>query len=159
MIFREAKVADIKQIQVVRNAVKENTLSKPALVTDLDCEVFMTIRGKGWVCEVDNTIVGFSIADLRENNIWALFIHPDFDNRGIGRKLHDVMLDWYFAQTKQKVWLGTSPNTRAEIFYTKSGWAKMGIVNKGEVKFEMTYDRWLEIKNGKLQNMPLGNGQ
>ncbi len=27
MIFREANLADIKQIQVVRNAVKENTLS------------------------------------------------------------------------------------------------------------------------------------
>ena len=34
MIFREAQTNDIKQIQVVRNAVKENMLSNPGLITD-----------------------------------------------------------------------------------------------------------------------------
>jgi len=50
MIFREAIVSDIPQIQVVRHAVKENVLSNPALVTDHDCKEFITERGKGWVC-------------------------------------------------------------------------------------------------------------
>ncbi|MCW3121482.1 MAG: family N-acetyltransferase, partial [Flavipsychrobacter sp.] len=57
MIFREATVADIPQIQIVRNSVKENMLSNPALVSDADCEEYITKRGKGWVCEIDNTIV------------------------------------------------------------------------------------------------------
>lgn len=77
MIIREATVNDIPQIQLVRNSVKENMLSNPALVSDEDCRVFLTERGKGWVCEIDGRIVGFSIADLKENNIWALFVHPD----------------------------------------------------------------------------------
>ena len=47
MIFREATIADIKQIQIVRNSVKENTLSNPNLVTDEDCKEFITERGKG----------------------------------------------------------------------------------------------------------------
>ena len=72
-MIREAKIDDIKQIQIVRNAVTENTLSNPNLVTDEDCEEFITIRGKGWVCEIDKQIVGFAIVDLKENNIWALF--------------------------------------------------------------------------------------
>lgn len=38
MIIREAKIEDIAQIQIVRNSVKENTLSDPNLVTDKDCE-------------------------------------------------------------------------------------------------------------------------
>ena len=54
MIIREAKIDDIKQIQVVRNSVTENTLSNPDLVTDDDCEAFITVRGKGWVCEIDH---------------------------------------------------------------------------------------------------------
>ena len=53
MIFREAKIDDIKQIQIVRNSVKENTLSNPDLITDQDCEEFLFQRGKGWVCEID----------------------------------------------------------------------------------------------------------
>lgn len=149
MIIREAVIADIKQIQVVRNAVKENMLSNPNLVTDEDCEEFMTVRGKGWVCEIDNQIVGFSIVDLKDNNIWALFISPEFENKGIGRLLHDVMINWYFTQTKDTVWLGTAPNTRADIFYRKSGWTEIGTHGNGEVKFEMTFDNWESINKKK----------
>jgi hypothetical protein len=43
MIFREAEINDIPQIQVVRHAVKENVLSNPALVTDDDCREFLII--------------------------------------------------------------------------------------------------------------------
>ncbi|WP_267406232.1 MULTISPECIES: GNAT family N-acetyltransferase [unclassified Chryseobacterium] len=141
MNIREVKLSDIPQIQIVRNAVKENTLSNPNLVTDKDCEEFLFERGKGWVCEIDHKVIGFSIVDLQENNIWALFLHPDFENQGIGRLLHDIMLDWYFEQTKENVWLGTSPDTRAEIFYRKSGWKEIGKHGK-EIKFEMTYNQW-----------------
>jgi GNAT superfamily N-acetyltransferase len=145
MTIREAKIDDIKQIQIVRNSVTENTLSNPALVTDKDCEEFLFERGKGWVCEIDHQIVGFAIADLKENNIWALFLRPEFEKQGIGRQLHDIMLNWYFVQTKDKVWLGTSPKTRAEKFYRKSGWKEIGTHGKGEIKFEMTYNDWIKI--------------
>lgn len=142
MIFREATKNDIGQIQVVRNAVTENTLSNPALVTDKDCEDYMMNRGKGWVCEVEGKIVGFAIADLVDHNVWALFIQPGFDKKGIGRRLHDDMLDWYFQQTTQTIWLSTSPGTRAETFYRKAGWKETGVYGKGEIKFEMSAAGW-----------------
>lgn len=142
MIFREAKTDDITQIQIVRNAVKENVLSDPALVSDDDCREFMTERGKGWVCEIDGQIVGFAIADLKENNIWALFLKPEFEGKGIGRKLQKMMLDWYFSTGKEFVWLGTSPGTRAEIFYRNSGWTQNGLHGKNELKFEMRKNHW-----------------
>lgn len=142
MIFREANIEDIKQIQIVRNSVKENTLSDPGLVTNEDCEEFITKRGKGWVCEIDNQVVGFAITDLKENNIWALFLKPEFEGKGIGTKLQTIMLDWYFSTGKENVWLGTSPNTRAEKFYTKSGWTQNGMHGKNEVKFEMSKSHW-----------------
>lgn len=142
MILREAVTADIAQIQIVRNAVKENTLSNPALVTDADCEEFITKRGKGWVCEIDNSIVGFAIADLQDHNIWALFVHPNFEKQGIGKQLHNTMLDWYFSQTQTTMWLGTAPNTRAATFYTLMGWIEVGMHGTKELKFEMTYEQW-----------------
>lgn len=144
MQFREATIKDIPQIQIVRNSVKENQLSNPALVTDKDCEEFITVRGKGWVCEVDDKIVGFSIADLKENHIWALFIHPAYENKGIGKKLHTLMLDWYFGKTQKTVWLGTAPGTRAEEFYKRNGWKVIGIHGKGETKFEMRFIDWMK---------------
>lgn len=144
--FREAIESDIKQIQIVRNSVTENTLSDPELVTDEDCLDFITKRGKGWVCEIDGQIVGFSIVDLKENNVWALFVHPNYEKRGIGRQLHERMLIWYFKQTSKNLWLGTDPKTRAENFYRKSGWTETGIHGMGEIKFEMTLENW-ENKN------------
>ena len=145
MIFREANTADISQMQVVRNAVKENQLSDPALVSDEDYNDYLLERGKGWVCEVDKTVIGFAIADLQENNIWALFVTPDFAEKGIGKKLHSLMLDWYFNQTKEMVWLGTSPHTKAELFYLKQGWTKAGMHGTKETKFEMTYNQWKSL--------------
>jgi GNAT superfamily N-acetyltransferase len=153
MIFREATIADISQMQIVRNAVKENTLSNPALVTDKDCAAYLTIRGKGWVCEVEEQIVGFAIVDLQEDNIWALFLLPEYEHKGIGQSLQKIMLDWYFAQGKDKVWLGTAFNTRAENFYRKSGWKEIGTNGPKEIKFEMTIEDWKNIKYLTLHNL------
>lgn len=145
MIFREATVMDIPQIQLVRNAVKENTLSDPSLVTDEDCESFLINRGRGWVCETQNKIVGFSIADLQDHNVWALFVHPAYEKKGIGKMLHDIMLNWYFSITTTTLWLGTSPHTRAEQFYRKAGWIENGVHGKNEIKFEMTAKLWEKL--------------
>ena len=147
MNIRVAEIKDISQIQVVRNLVKENRLSDPALVPDSDVEDYITRRGRGWVCEINGQVVGFAIADLVDNNIWALFIHPGFEKLGIGKKLHDKMMNWYFSQTDKTVWLGTSPKTRAELFYRKAGWKEIGMHGKGEIKFEMTKDEWRSLNN------------
>jgi GNAT superfamily N-acetyltransferase len=118
-------------------------LSDPALVPDKDVEDYITSRGKGWVCEMDGAVTGFAIIDLVDHNVWALFIQPGYDKKGIGRKLHDEMINWYFRQTKEPVWLGTSPGTRAETFYRKAGWKEVGTHGKGEIKFEMTKEDWV----------------
>jgi GNAT superfamily N-acetyltransferase len=146
MNIRVAEIKDIAQIQIVRNLVKENRLSDPALVPDSDIQDYITRRGRGWVCEINEQIVGFAIADLVDNNIWALFIHPGFEKLGIGKKLHDEMMSWYFLQTDKTVWLGTSPKTRAESFYRKAGWKETGIYGKGEIKFEMTKNEWRSLQ-------------
>jgi GNAT superfamily N-acetyltransferase len=140
--FREATVKDIPALQVIRHAVKENILLNPLLVTDKDCEEYLTQRGKGWVCEIENKIVGFAIADMQEKSIWALFIHPDHEGKGIGKRLHTIMMNWYFNNTKETVWLTTSPGTRAERFYTMNGWKAVGKKDNGEIKFEMSYNDW-----------------
>ena len=154
MIFRGATIADIPQIQKVRNAVAENRLSDPALVTDYDVGLYIQQRGKGWICEIGEEVVGFAIADLQDNNIWALFIHPLFEGRGIGKILHDKMMNWYFEKNKKPAWLSTSPNTRAEKFYRMAGWKETGVHGNGEIKFEMTKKKWKEINRAIKKSYP-----
>ena len=141
MNFRQAIPEDIPQIQIVRNSVKENQLSNPNLIPDELVKEFITKRGKGFVCEIDDKIVGFSIVDFVENNVWALFLLPDFEGKRIGKKLHQLMLDEYFSKTKETIWLSTEANSRAEIIYKKQGWKNAGF-HGNEVKFEMSFEDW-----------------
>ena len=145
MNFREAKIDDIKQIQIIRNSVTENILSNPDLVSDKDCEEYLTIRGKGWVCEINTEIVGFSIVDLKEDNVWALFVIPKYEKLGIGRKLHYVaLIGFYF------------------IFYNKEpiGFLKINLEASFEnFRIENTYELekmyiFQNIKEGGLGNLP-----
>lgn len=150
MTIREALVHDIEQMQVIRNAVKENILTNRELVKYEDYVTYLFQRGKGWICETDNLITGFAIADLQCNNIWALFVRQGFEGRGIGRQLHDTMLNWYFSQTQQAVWLSTAFHTRAAAFYEKAGWVYTGVHGKNEARFEMTYSNWISIQDENL---------
>jgi len=145
MIFREATSKDASQMLWVRNSVNENKLTDPNSILAEDVVVFLNIKGKGWVCEIKNEVVGLAMVNLKECNIWALFVDPTHEGLGIGRQLHDMMLNWYFEQKKDKLWLGTSPKTRAEKFYKKCGWTNMGMHSDYELKFEMTYDCWQKL--------------
>lgn len=103
--------------------------------------ILPTGAGDGYVRQ-KGLIVGFAIADLQDKNVWALFLHPNHEGRGIGKQLHRIMLDWYFSLTKKTIWLGTEPKSRAEKFYRMQGWKEVGVHGKGEIKFEMSFEKW-----------------
>lgn len=147
MIFREATIKDIPQLHQIRMSVKENVLNNPSLVKKEDYINFLTTNGKGWLCEMENTIVGFAIIDTVENNIWALFVNPDLEGKGIGKQLQQIMLNWFFALHKNTLWLSTAKGTRAETFYKFTGWKETGITKSGEVKFEMSFEEWNNSKH------------
>ncbi len=146
MTLREAAIEDIAQMHVVRTSVTENQLSNPDLISRKDYEEYLIIRGKGWVAEAGNVIVGFAIVDLIENNVWALFIEPAFEKKGLGKMLHNEMINWYFNKTVKTIWLSTSANTRAAGFYKMAGWEQKGFQSNGELRFELEAENWRKLK-------------
>ncbi|WP_026462343.1 GNAT family N-acetyltransferase [Adhaeribacter aquaticus] len=137
MFFREAKIEDIEKMHQVRTSVQENKLVHPGQITPDDYKEMLTKRGKGWVCEVEDDILGFAIVDLQKAHVWALFVRPAEEGNFIGRMLHDMMTTWCFARDIPKLWLTTSPGTRAEKFYVKAGWRQTGMEPNGEIRFEL----------------------
>ena len=122
MHIRVATEADIPRMHQIRLSVRENRLSDPAAIRPDDYRPMLNERGRGWVAELDGRLVGFAVADRLRANIWALFVDPEREGRGVGRALHDAMLDWLFSTGVEEIWLGTEPGTRAERFYLASGW-------------------------------------
>lgn len=148
--IRIAVTADIPAMQRIRAAVRENRLSDPSSIRDEDVRSMLEEHGRGWVAEVEGSVVGFSIADLTRSNVWALFVEPGSERAGIGRRLHDVMLDWLFSNGAERIWLTTEPGTRAIEFYQAAGWLPVaGADNQDdqeEVRYEMQRRHWMNCQ-------------
>ena len=122
--------------------VHENELARPDVISTADYIDYLTRRGKGWVVEALGCIVGLAVADLVGHNIWALFVRPDYEGRGVGRALHATVPDWYFGQTRKTAWLGTAPWPAPK----RSAAARTGTKSaNGEVGFEMTAQNWQRL--------------
>ena len=143
MKVRDATRADIPDLGRVRMSVRENRIPDLTVLEPRDTERMLDGDGAAWVCEVDNRVVGFAIADRSNANVYALFVEPDFESQGIGRLLHDTMMNWFFSAGLSTVWLSTDPGTRAERFYRQAGWVATGGKANGEIRFEMSRERWL----------------
>src|SRR5690606_7275890 len=108
---------------------------------DADYVAAIEPPGRGWVVEIDAEIAGFAVADGSSGHIWALFVHPDHEARGFGRRLHDMMVAWPWERGLERLRLTTAPGTRAERFYVAAGWEKQGTTPGGEVRFELRRTR------------------
>jgi GNAT superfamily N-acetyltransferase len=140
MVIRQATLQDWSRLHEIRLSVKENVLSDPNKVTRQDYLAMLSYRGRGWVCEIAGEVVGFAIIDIEAANIWALFVRPGFEGMGIGRKLHDVMMEYGFGQGLTNFWLTTEAGSRAERFYRRNGWKHTGNEPNGELRFELDKD-------------------
>src|SRR5229473_3283582 len=87
--IRRARRDERERITEIRFAVQENRLTDPSLVTDEDYAWFEEHPGI-WVWEESGQIVGFSAGDRRDGTIWALFVDPASERRGIGRALFEA---------------------------------------------------------------------
>ena len=142
MRIRPASMADFPAMHRIRLAVRENRLSDPGRIGPGDYRAILEGGGRGWIAESGGDVLGFAVGDLDRRNVWALFVDPEAEGRGVGRTLHDTMMRWFFDQGVSDVWLGTDPGTRAEAFYRRAGWLAAGPGEDGEVRYEMTRDRW-----------------
>ena len=135
-MLRQAEARDISALQRVRASVRENRLVS-TVITDDDVRRAIEETGRGWVVEADGEVVAFAIGNATDGNVWALFVHPDHERRGHGRRLHDAMVAWLWSRGLERLWLTTQPGTRAEKFYAAAGWVRTGLASRGEVRFEL----------------------
>jgi len=135
-VVRRATVDDIADMMTLRLSVRENRLSDPGQVTAEDCLTYVQ-RGHMWVWEEDQEILGISASDCEAGSIWALFVRPGHERRGIGRALFAVACDALVGAGFGTLTLSTDPETRAAAFYRAAGWREAGRTPDGELIFEL----------------------
>jgi GNAT superfamily N-acetyltransferase len=135
-IVRPAQRSDVAAMHRVRMSVQENRLVSMQL-SDSDYIDAIEQTGRGWVVELQGSIVAFAVGDAARGNIWALFVEPGYEGRGYGRQLHDTMIAWLWERGHRQLWLTTEPGTRAARFYERAGWQRVGATPRGEVRFEL----------------------
>jgi GNAT superfamily N-acetyltransferase len=132
-VIRKATRADYPRISEIRFAVRENQLSNPdAIASAVD---WLFDNSTFWVWEEDGAIQGFSAADPRDGSIFALFVHPSHERRGIGRALLPFACDILRDSGHATAILTTEPATRAEKFYRMDGWTEIGRKEDGQIIF------------------------
>ncbi len=136
--LRQAQRDDIPGMHRVRLAVRENPLPLgSAVVTEAHYIPAIEDTGRGWVIEDAGEIVAFAVGTATTGNIWALFVDPEHEGRGHGRRLHDAMVAWLFSRGLARLNLGTAPGTRAQGFYEAAGWRFIGMHKNGEALYEL----------------------
>jgi GNAT superfamily N-acetyltransferase len=130
-LIRRATDADRDRISEIRFSVKENVLRDRSRVTPDMVTWFIDNPGI-WLWEEDGKVLGFSAADTRDGTIFALFIDPKHEGRGIGRALFARALDSLREAGHSTGSLTTQPGSRADRFYQRAGWKVIGTSERGE---------------------------
>lgn len=123
-VYRRAIGADIPAMSRIRLAVTENRLRDPGRVTLAMYEDFLNRDGRGWVAQIDGETVAFSYANRIDGSIWALFVDPAHEGKGLARELLALSVNWLFSLGVEQVTLETGAGTRAERFYARQGWRR-----------------------------------
>ena len=141
MQIRIARPADVPSLFDVRTSVRENHQSVEDLarigVTPETVATMLDGEGRGWVAEKNGRIVAFSMADAAQATIFAMFVQPGYEGKGLGRALMDEAEKWLFARGCDEIWLLTdrNPRVRANGFYQHLGWRNDGVQEDGQVRY------------------------
>lgn len=136
---RLALYTDIEGIFEVRTSVRENHLSREQLEQIGITESVVTdMIGKSrcaWVAVDDGKAIGFSMILTDEGCLFAAFVLPKYEGKGVGRSLVELAEQELFKHHKT-AWLETDKNSRAAKFYMRLGWVKKEDVSESDIRLE-----------------------
>lgn len=138
-IVRLASANDVSAIFAVRTSVRDNYLSYDDLyelgLTEGVLKDFIA-SSCVWVAEVNAQVVGFVIADVEGGCVFAVFLLPEHEGRGMGRLLMAEAESHLFIR-HQKIWLETDGReaVRANGFFRKCGWRPAATLGSGDILY------------------------
>ncbi|QCI98145.1 GNAT family N-acetyltransferase [Agrobacterium larrymoorei] len=123
--IRLAESNDVAALFNVRTSVRENHMSRESLselgITYTSVSKMISASPCAWVAVSDNEIVGFSMIDVPNASLFAAFVLPAHEAKGLGTQLIAVAESELFKH-HSLIWLETDRDSRAAGFYRHLGW-------------------------------------
>jgi len=134
--LRPARAADISRLIEIRAGVRENRLQSLVIGADDYCPYIAD--GRCWVWEEDGALLGFSALDAAAASVWALFVLPRAEGRGIGRALLGAAVADARRRDLDRLTLTTAAGTRAEALYRAAGFTVADRDEPGDIRMRLT---------------------
>ncbi|WP_297207033.1 GNAT family N-acetyltransferase [uncultured Pluralibacter sp.] len=93
------------------------------------------LEGSAWVAADGGRIVAFSMILPQDACLFAAFVLPEYENRGLGKKLV-LNAEEALFEHHALIWLETCAKTRAAGFYQHLGWVETRSINNGDIRLE-----------------------
>ena len=90
-----------------------------------------------WVAVLNDEIVGFSMIDVADGSLFAVFVLPAHEGKGLGTQLVLVAEDELF-QHHSEIWLETDKDSRAAGFYRHLGWGSERVAKGNQIRLTKT---------------------
>jgi GNAT superfamily N-acetyltransferase len=139
LVVRPVKSEDA--IQLRENCFSANTLA------EVEADIAARIQGfeEGMqvhlVAEVDGVVVGTGILTRNEHpfkahrgKVGSLVVHPDYQHRGISRRMIEVMHEYAASMGLEFLEVGCRGGTPAELVYPRLGFIECGRFPRGLVE-------------------------
>jgi ribosomal protein S18 acetylase RimI-like enzyme len=133
LVIRETRESDIESLFHVRARTRDNPIPREQLaaagITPASSAAALRSGDqKGWVCLDGSAVIGFCSADGVGGEVIVLAVLPEYEGRGVGKRLLAHAVDWLRARGAGRVWLAASPDPaiRAHGFYRSQGWRPTG---------------------------------
>lgn len=123
----------------VRISVIENHLSREEMqrigITENVVADLIEKSCCAWVATDNEKIIGFSMILPDEGCLFAAFVLPEYEGRGIGRRLVELAEKELFSH-HEIAWLETDKQSRAAKFYIQLGWGNKIDINDTDIRLE-----------------------
>ena len=130
MNVREITFDDIPAIFEVRIATWHNyqaveQMTRLGITHESVKDLMLTGTHRGWLCEVEDKVVGFTMGNKANGEMWVVAVLKEHEGKGIGRILMSHVEGWLWSEGWPKIWLTTDPDpsARAVGFYKHIGWS------------------------------------
>jgi len=124
--IREFRPEDIRQIRNLARLAFESEVDRYWSVVGAQKAPYT------YIAEINGNIVGviefepFYLPNSVEGHIWYIFVHPEYQRRGIGTALLRKAEGILSREGAKRVWAITSPdNIKTRLFFEKNGYRRI----------------------------------